>query len=400
MDLPADPPIPFLDLPRQHHGLKDDLLRVLAGALDSAAFIGGHGVAAFEKEFADYLGIAHAVGISSGTDALRLAMLALGVEPGRPVITVPNTFVATAATITQTGARPEFVDVDPRTCLIDIDRLEDLLRRRVAGPAEDRPCGIVPVHLYGQCADMDAINALAQRYGLWVVEDACQAHGALYKGRKAGTLASMAAFSFYPGKNLGACGDAGAVTTADARLVDTIRTLRDHGQRQKYDHQLEGYNARLDAIQAGFLRVKLPMLDGWNRRRRELCRRYDTALAALPWIRTVQTCACNLSAHHLYVIHVPQRDALFDWMKQRGIACGLHYPVPLHLQPCYRRLGLGPASFPAAEWSAAHLVSLPLFPEMSFAQQERIIAALRAYGEIRKLTADDLNWPEPFRRAS
>jgi dTDP-4-amino-4,6-dideoxygalactose transaminase len=381
-DVLESPIVPFLDLPQQHRTLKQELLQVFASALDGAAFIGGSAVADFERDFACYTTTEYAIGVSNGTDALRLALLALGISAGSRVITVPNTFIATAAAISQAGCRIDFVDVDPNTCLMDPNRLEDLLRRRFAsGPATDRPAAVVPVHLYGQCVDMDAIADLASRYGMKVLEDAAQAHGATWKGRRAGSLGDAAAFSFYPGKNLGACGDAGAVTTGDADVATRVRMLRDHGQQQKYVHILEGYNGRLDAIQAGFLRVKLRHLDAWNAKRRELARAYDEALASLSWLRPVGILPGNVSAYHLYVVHVPDREGLAAYLKDRGIATGMHYPLPLHLQKCYTRLGYNRGNFPNAEASAATLLSLPIFAEMEFGQLRHVVACIQDFGE-------------------
>jgi dTDP-4-amino-4,6-dideoxygalactose transaminase len=380
--------IPFLDLKKQHQALRAELLEVAAEAIDSAGFIGGAMLADFEADFARFTGTAHAIGVANGTDGLRLALKALGIVQGQPVVTVPNTFIATAAAISHAGGRIEFVDVDPHTCLMDPQRLEDNLRDRFAhGPKEDRPAAVIPVHLYGQCADMDAILAIAQRYGLVVLEDACQAHGATYKGRPAGSMGAAAAFSFYPGKNLGACGEAGAVTTNDTAVAETVRMLRDHGQKRKYHHQIEGYNARLDAMHAGFLRVKLRHLPAWNARRRELAARYDEAFARTSWLRPVQVLPGNVPVYHLYVIHAAQRDELMAHLDAAGISCGLHYPLPLHLQPCYARLGQGPGSFPHAERSAATLLSLPIFAEMESAQLQRVVEAVHSFGAARPQAA-------------
>jgi dTDP-4-amino-4,6-dideoxygalactose transaminase len=372
------PLVPFVDLPRQHRALRDELLQVMEEALASAAFIGGAAVERFEREFATYVGAADAVGVSNGTDALRLALQAVGVQPGQSVITVPNTFVATAAAISQAGARPAFADIDPDTCLMDPNRLEDFLKRRFAsGPKEGRPAAVVPVHLYGHCADLDAILPLAAKYGLKVIEDAAQAHGATCRGRAAGSMGDAGCFSFYPGKNLGACGDAGAVTVREAAVAARLRMLRDHGQRQKYVHEIEGYNNRLDAIQAGFLRVKLRRLDGWNEARRQVAACYDAAFAPLPAVRCVRSTPGNQSVYHLYVIHVAHRDVLLAGLRERGIIGGLHYPIPLHLQECYHRLGHRQGDFPCAEWSAAHLLSLPMYPEMVSDQVAAVIDAVK-----------------------
>lgn len=369
--------IPFLDLPGLHAPLRAELLNVAARALDSAQFIGGPEVAGFETAFAALCGARRCVGVASGTDALRLALQALGVGPGDTVITVPNTFIATTEAISQVGADITFVDVEEDTSLMDVPLLAELL---AALPAEKRPKAVIPVHLYGQCVDMDPLLELARIYGFHVLEDACQAHGASYKGRPAGSLGAAAAFSFYPGKNLGACGEAGAVTTGNDDLAATMAQLRDHGQSSKYFHRREGSNARLDAMQAGFLSVKLPHLPEWNRQRRDICARYDAAFAPLPWLRPVSVRDHGLPARHLYVVHLARRDALAKQLLAQGIHTGLHYPLPLHLQECYARLGYGRGAFPVAEELAETLLSLPLFPGMTEAQVTRVIQAVQAFG--------------------
>lgn len=366
--------VPFLDLVAQHRDLRTELLKVVSDALDGAAFVGGREVECFESEFAAFGGYRHVVAVANGTDALRIGLQAMGIGPGHRVVTVPNTFIATTEAISQAGATFEFVDVDPGTCLMDANRLEEHLKwafeRR---PSAERPACVLPVHLYGQTADMDAIGALAARFELSVLEDSAQAHGATYKGRFAGTLGHAAGFSFYPAKNLGACGEAGAIATDDPAVADRARMLRDHGQAEKYLHRLEGGNSRIDAIQAGFLRVKLTRLAAWNAARRRIAARYDAAFAAMGGVQPVAVLPHNVSSHHLYVIHIEQRDALRMFLQQRGIRTGLHYPVPLHLQECYRRLGIRTGSFPHAERSAVRLVSLPIFAEMTDAQVEAVV---------------------------
>ncbi len=367
----AETAVPFLDLAGQHRALRGELMAVFERALERAAFVGGEEVEGFEAEFAAFGGHRHVVGVANGTDALRLALQALGVRPGDRVVTVPNTFIATTEAISHAGARIEFVDVDPATCLMDPNCLEDHLAK--TGPAA---C-VLPVHLYGQVCDMDAIMAIARRYGLKVLEDAAQAHGATYKGRGAGTFGDAAAFSFYPGKNLGACGEAGAVATGDASIAERVRMLRDHGQDGKYRHRLEGANSRLDSIQAGFLRVKLKHLAEWNAARRRIAARYDAAFRGLGGIEPVAAAAHGVPSRHLYVVHADDRDALRAHLSARGIQTGLHYPVALHRQECYRALGLPEGSFPHAERSAARVLSLPLYPGMSAAQVEAVIGAVR-----------------------
>jgi dTDP-4-amino-4,6-dideoxygalactose transaminase/acetyltransferase-like isoleucine patch superfamily enzyme len=377
--LPDDRPVPFLDLQTQHQGLKQEILALVGQALDQAAFIGGAAVEQFERDFAAFTCCRHAVGVSSGTDALRFALMALGVGPGVSVVTVPNTFIATAAAVTQAGGTVEFVDVDPHTCLMDANRLDDHLKQRLSQRALPRPAVVIPVHLYGQCAEMDDVIAVAHRHGLRVLEDAAQAHGATHRGRPAGSMGDVAAFSFYPGKNLGACGDGGAVTTNDADLARHILLLRDHGRGDKYVHLVEGYNGRLDALQAGILRLKLRHLNGWNEARQRLASGYDTALQSLRALRPVTVTDPQQCVYHLYVIRCRIRETLQSFLRTEGISTGIHYPLPLHLQPCYRRLGLPAGSFPHAELACSEVLSLPMFPDMTPGQLERVITALRRF---------------------
>jgi dTDP-4-amino-4,6-dideoxygalactose transaminase len=386
-------PIPFVDLISVHRALEPELVAVFRAALETAAFVGGPQVAEFEREFAAFCAVRFCVGVASGTDALRLALVAAGVRPGDVVVTVPLTFIATAEAITQAGATPEFVDVDPRTLTMDPALLRMYLERDCAydarlGRAVSRRTGgpvtaVVPVHLYGQMADMDAITETAAQYNLAIIEDACQAHGAEYRSRthgewrRAGSVGRAAAFSFYPGKNLGACGEAGAVTTDDEGIAQQCRLLRDHGQSRKYVHEVEGYNGRLDAVQAGILRVKLRRLEEWNRLRRECAGRYDAMLAeGEPTIATVRVPDWSRPVYHLYVVRVPDRDAVQEDLAAAGIGTGIHYPVPLHRSPAYARLGYREGDFPVAEHAAAQVLSLPIFPELSPAQQERVVARL------------------------
>jgi dTDP-4-amino-4,6-dideoxygalactose transaminase len=347
---------------------------VVAKAIDSAGFIGGPMVSSFETEFADFVGTAACSLVNSGTDALRFALMAAGVGPGSIVYTVPNSFIATAEAIVQTGAKLRFVDVDPDSSLISVEllakALEDYETR--AGRVD----AVVPVHLYGQCADMDRINQLCGEKGLIVIEDAAQAHGAKYKDRQAGTLGLAAAFSFYPGKNLGACGEGGAVTSNDAGLCERVSMLRDHGQASKANHVYVGYNGRLDSIQAGFLSVKLRHLAEWNADRQRVSYCYDVAFADHPRIRPVAIRPHNRPSRHLYVVHVPHRDYVMQELQAQGISAGLHYPKPIHLQACFCHLGYRLGSFPAAERLADELMSLPLFPGMAPAQVDRVVNAL------------------------
>jgi dTDP-4-amino-4,6-dideoxygalactose transaminase len=318
--------------------------------------------------------------------------MAAGVGPGDAVVTVAHTFMATVEAISQAGAATEFVDVDPRTYNMDPAALESFLRDCSRESQGGRPIGrrtgkpikaIVPVHLYGQVADMDRITAIAERYGLVIVEDACQAHGAkiLSNGvwRSAGTFGKAAAFSFYPGKNLGALGEGGAVTTDDAEIARSIRMLREHGQAQKYYHDLEGYNGRLDAIQAAFLRVKLRRLEQWNEARRNAARRYNDLLASIPSITIPFESSASAAVYHLYVIRTPERDALAEHLKADGIATGLHYPVPVHMQKCYAHWNYGRGSLPVTEKAATEILSLPMFPGLTAAQQDRVAGAIQKF---------------------
>jgi dTDP-4-amino-4,6-dideoxygalactose transaminase len=381
--------VPFLDLVTPHKELEEELVAVFRSSLRTAGFIGGSVVENFEREFARFCDAAYGVGVGSGTDALRFALTAVGVGPGESVVTVPHTFIATTEAISQAGATPEFVDVDERTFNMDPAKLQDFLEnqcevdgesKRLISRRTGRPVtAIVPVHLYGQCADMDAILALAQRYGLTVVEDACQAHGAEYFSKKekcwkkAGSMGHAAAFSFYPGKNLGACGEAGATTTNDQKVADKIRMLRDHGQAKKYYHDVEGYNGRLDAIQAGILGTKLVHLREWNEKRRTVAKHYHELLDGLsdqidlpeepPWSKAV---------YHLFVIRTEKRDDLQRHLKDAGIGTGIHYPIPLHVQKAYRPLNYQQGDFPVSEKVASEILSLPMYPQLGFDGQKYV----------------------------
>jgi dTDP-4-amino-4,6-dideoxygalactose transaminase len=381
--------IPFLDLITPHRELKDELAAVFAHALDTAGFIGGPMVEDFERNFARYIQTQYCIGVGSGTDALRFALIAAGVKQGDVVITVPNTFIATTEAITQAGATPDFVDVDERTYNMDPEQLQKYLQvkccvdgttGRVFNKRLGRPVTtVVPVHLYGQPADMDPILDLADRFGLRVVEDACQAHGAEYFSKKenawkkVGSMGTAAGFSFYPGKNLGACGEAGAVTTNDSDIARKIQMLRDHGQAKKYYHDMEGYNGRLDAIQAGILRIKLRHLPAWNEKRRECSSRYQELLgAAAGAIKLPFEPSWSKAVFHLYVVQVENREQLQRHLNEAGIGTGIHYPIPLHLQKAYKDLGYHDGDFPVSEMAASQILSLPMFPGLTRVQQERI----------------------------
>jgi dTDP-4-amino-4,6-dideoxygalactose transaminase len=384
--------VPFLDLITTHAELEGDLLSVMRQALATAGFTGGPMVEQFEQAYASYCGTRYCVGVGSGTDALRFALMAAGVEPGDAVITACNSFIATAEAISQAGALPVFVDVSESTSNLDPRKVQEFLESRCVFDAHHklrirrhgpRVKAIVPVHLYGQPAEMDPILELADRYHLEVVEDACQAHGAAYFSRrqgrwlKAGNMGSAAAFSFYPGKNLGACGEAGAVTTNDESLAAKVRMLRDHGQERKYYHRREGYNGRMDAIQAGFLSVKLPHLDQWNYQRRAAAETYHQRFSeGADRVRTFRELPDACSVYHLYVISVSDRDRLRQHLASLDIETGIHYPVPLHLQEAYRKLGYQSGDLPVAERLASTILSLPMFPQLQAEQQQRVADAI------------------------
>ena len=388
-------PIPFLDLVTSHHELEEELVYVLREALRSGAFVGGPQVEAFEQEFAAYCGTTHCVGVGSGTDALRFALIAAGVKRGDAVITVPNTFIATTEAISQAGALPEFIDIDKRTYNLHPEKLQEFLETQcdvdektsmpIGRRTGRRIAAIVPVHLYGQAADMDPILDLAEKHHLTVIEDACQAHGAEYfsakenRWRTAGSMGKAAAFSFYPGKNLGACGEAGAVTTNDEGLAQEVRALRDHGQRRKYFHDVEGYNGRLDAIQAGILRVKLAYLNDWNAQRRSNASTYDDLLRKLEGVGTPYQPPWVRSVFHLYVIRSQAREDLQRWLAESGIRTGIHYPVPLHLQRAYRHLGYTRGDFSVSEEVASETLSLPMYPQLRLDQQRAVCAGISAH---------------------
>ncbi len=378
--------VPFVDLRRQHLPLARDIHGWLEEALHSSAFILGRQVALFEEEFAAYCGARFGVGVGNGTDALTLALAALGVGPGDCVLTVPNTFIATAEAISNCGATPAFVDCHPATCTMDPEGLERHLRlrcRRGAGGAlidirtGCRLRAVVPVHLYGHPADMEAICELAHAEGLAVVEDAAQAHGALYRGRRVGGLGECGCFSFYPAKNLGAVGDAGIVVTSDELLARRLRLLRDHGKAGKHEHVLAGYNSRLDELQAGVLRLKLRYLDGWNEARRSRAADYARLLAGGLLTLPAEEEGCT-GVYHLYVVRTAERDSLMEALEAAGIGCGIHYRVPLHLTPAYAKLGYRRGEFPVAEQRAEEILSLPMFAEMRAEEVEEVAAAVLA----------------------
>ena len=369
--------VPFLDLRAQHDPLRAELLAAIGEVIDRSAFAGGPMVAKLEEDFAAYCQTRAAVGVGSGTEALWLTLLAQGIGRGDEVITVPNTFMATAEAISWCGATPVFVDVDEQTYTLDPRQLEHAITPRTKA--------VIPVHLFGQMADMDPIMEIARRHRLMVIEDACQAHGAEYKGRRAGSIGHAGCFSFYPGKNLGAWGEAGAVVTNDRALAEKIRILRDHGQETKYHHSCIGWNARMDGIQAAVLRVKLKGLDRGNAARRAHARRYEELLAGLDDLTLPLAAEYGVPIYHLNVVRVPERDRILQALAGRGIACGIHYPTPIHRQDAYRSLGLGPGSFPIAERCAGEILSLPMFPELTPAQIETVARELKAVLLLAKI---------------
>lgn len=388
--------ISFLDLVTPHVELQEELCDVVRSALKTAGFIGGPVVQRFEEEFAAYCDAQHCIGVGSGTDALRFALIAAGVGEGDVVATVPHTFIATTEAISQSGAGMAFVDIDEKTYNMDPAKLRAYLEEGCEMDAEsrhllDRRTGgrvkaIIPVHIYGQMADMDAILQIAEEYGLIVIEDACQAHGAQYYSQrqqrwcKAGTMGAAGAFSFYPGKNLGACGEAGAVTTNDSALAKHIRMLRDHGQATKYYHDVEGYNGRLDAIQAGFLSVKLKHLPKWTEQRQTAARLYKEMFGPdLDGVVMPYEPDWSKAVYHLFVVRVADRAQLQAHLAAQGIGTGIHYPIPLHLQKAYADLGYRQGDFPVCERIAAEIVSLPMFPGLSEEQQRRVVDSVVAF---------------------
>lgn len=348
--------IPFVDLKSQYLNIKEEIDEAISKVLDTTQFILGDEVEAFEEEFARYCGARYSMGVNSGTSALHLALLAAGVEAGDEVITVPFTFSATAAAIRYIGARPVFVDVDPGSRLMDSSKVEAAITPRTKA--------LLPVHLYGQCVDMTPILEIARRHNLVVIEDAAQAHGAYYKGYRAGSLGDMACFSFYPGKNLGAYGEGGAIVTGNANYAKKIKALRDHGQTRKYLHEMIGYNYRLEGIQGAVLRVKLRHLDVWNELRRTHAAQYRLALAELE-SGLLEEMSYGSMVYHIFPVFTPRRDQLQEHLKESGVSTGIHYPIALHLQPAYADLGYAAGDFPNSEQASAETLSLPMYPELS-----------------------------------
>jgi dTDP-4-amino-4,6-dideoxygalactose transaminase len=356
--------VPFLDLKAHHAPLIEKFDRAIREVIESSAFAGGPFVEKFEEEFAAFCGSTYAIAVGNGTDALWLALLALGIGEGDEVITVPNTFIATAEAITYCKARPVFVDVDQDTFTMNPAQLEKSLTKRTKA--------IIPVHLFGQPADMDPILEFARANGLFVVEDAAQAHGAEYKGRKAGTMGDAGCFSFYPGKNLGAFGEAGAVVTNDPELRKQIQMLRDHGQSRKYYHSMMGWNCRMDGIQAAVLSIKLGYLDEANSLRRKHALEYNQAFAGIDEVLTPFEAKYARHVYHVYAVRVQERDAILRHLQEKGVGCAVHYPVPVHLQRAARNLGYTKGAFPIAENLANEFLSLPMFPELTGEQIEYV----------------------------
>jgi dTDP-4-amino-4,6-dideoxygalactose transaminase len=361
--------VPFLDLKSHHRPMMNEINLAIQEVIESSAFAGGQFVTNFEQDFAAYCDAPYAIGVGSGTDALWLSLLACGIGSGDEVITVPSTFMATAEAITHCGARPVFVDVDERTYTMNPEALNDVLT------AETK--AIIPVHLFGQPADMDPILEFGRKHRLYVIEDACQAHGATYKGKRVGTFGDTACFSFYPGKNLGAFGEAGAIVTGNAELNERIKILRDHGQVRKYFHSLVGWNCRMDGIQAAVLQIKLRQLEEANQRRRDRAAQYDAGLREFGEIIAPTQASYARHVYHIYAIRVGNRDETIKCLADQGIATGIHYPVPVHLQEAYHPLGYTPGAFPIAERCAAEFVSLPMYPELTHSQVEQVIEGVK-----------------------
>jgi dTDP-4-amino-4,6-dideoxygalactose transaminase len=365
--------IPFVDLKNQYQNIKEDVLSEMSQVLDGMQLFLGKNVQTLESDFAAYCGTEFAIGVSSGTDALYIALRACGIGPGDEVITVSHTFIATVEAIILTGARPVLIDIDPETYNIDTSQLEKAITSRTKA--------ILPVHLYGYPADMDRVLDIAESHGLKVIEDACQAHGALYKGRRIGSIGNAGCFSFYFTKNLGAYGEGGIITTSDPDIARECRMLRDHGQSTKYHHALIGVNGRLDELQAAVLRIKLPHLEDWIEKRRSLAQAYNTGLPwrfikpqEIPWARHV---------YHLYVVRIPERDQLREWLESKGIGTGMHYPIPVHLQEAWRAYGGGELSLPVTEKITKEIISLPMYPELSFEEVDYVCSCIKEFSDTK-----------------
>jgi dTDP-4-amino-4,6-dideoxygalactose transaminase len=407
--MPSNEKIPFLDLVTPHVELEAELLGVCQKVLRTAGFVGGPMVEEFEREFAKFCDAKYCVGLASGTDAVRFALMAAGVQQGDTVVTVSHTFIATTEAITQAGARIAFVDIDERTYCMDPAKLQEYLERDCHKDAstgklihtktKSPVTAVVPVHIYGQVADMDAILELAQRFNLIVIEDACQAHGAEYfskkdnRWKKAGSMGQAGAFSFYPGKNLGACGEAGAVTTNDEEMARKMRMIRDHGQAKKYYHDIEGYNGRLDSLQAGFLTVKLRHLANWNKARQVAAQRYQELFGKANGLILPFEPQGSRPVYHLFVVRVDDRAGLQKHLADAKIDTGIHYPVPLHQQKAYAHMGYKTGDFPVTEKIAPEIVSLPMFPQLTTEQQARVATETARF--LEQSATAKLNSPAP-----
>ena len=413
----TDVAVPFLDLVTPHVELEEELTALFRRVLHSAGFIGGPMVENFETAFAEFCDVRHAIAVNSGTDALRFAIIASGVQAGDVVLTVPNTFIATTEAISQARAIPEFVDVDEQTYNMSVVMLQRYLEKkcvrdksgRLVSLRSGRPVTtIIPVHLYGQMADMDRILELAEEYNLIVIEDACQAHGAEYFSKKhnrwmkAGSMGRAAAFSFYPGKNLGACGEAGAITTNDSSMAGNMKMLRDHGQSRKYYHDIEGYNGRLDALQAGILHIKLGHLRSWNELRRARSLEYNRLLSDCDAIRLPWEPSWSRGVYHLFVIRTSNRDGMIKQLKAMGIGSAIHYPVPLHLQKAYSSLNYNVGDFPVTESVSDEIVSLPMFPQLNAEQQALIVNEIHAFSkrlETEPVSLRRVSYPRKYSKS-
>jgi dTDP-4-amino-4,6-dideoxygalactose transaminase len=366
--------IPFLDLKAQYKSIKPEIDGAVINVLESTQFVLGEYVAEFEREFASYCGAKHGIAVNSGTSALHLALLAAGVGPGDEVITIPFTFVATVSAICYTGATPVFVDIEPRSFTMDASKLEKAITPRTKA--------ILPVHLYGQMADMDAILEIANRRGIPVIEDACQAHGAEYKGKRAGSLGASGCFSFYPGKNLGAYGEGGMAVTSDDAQAKKMRMLRDWGQEKRYHHVLKGFNYRMEGIQGAILGVKLRYLEQWTEARRARARQYDALLKGSEMLTPPEQLSGRRHVYHIYAVRSADRDGLQKLLQADGVQTGLHYPIPVHLQEAHADLGYKAGDFPASEAAANEVLSLPMFPEMTSTQVEQVVSAVRREANV------------------
>jgi dTDP-4-amino-4,6-dideoxygalactose transaminase len=381
--------VPFLDLKTQYQSISEEIGIALRQVMNATAFSGGPFVDRFEAQFASFCQCSHAIGVGSGTDALWLALLALGVGPGDEVITVPNTFIATAEAISLCGATPVFVDVDEQSYTMNPGLLEEAITSRTKA--------VIPVHLYGQAADMAPIMAIARKHGLYVIEDACQAHGAEYQGRRAGSIGDAGCFSFYPGKNLGAYGEAGGVVTNDPELAAKVRMLRDHGQSHKYHHQVIGVNSRMDGLQGAVLGVKLRYLPNWNEERRRRAELYREQLSGVDGIILPREMDYARHIYHIFAVRVRNRDALMAALTEKGVGCGIHYPVPVHLQEAYNFMGMKKGQFPVAEKCADEVVSLPMFAELTEEQIEYVAYEIKSFfRHYRPVAADMTTQAQPF----